>query len=346
MSNDRRSVATQTLSELSRNFEYVLPYEQCSFLSENQITTLTSQQSTKQNIPSRILYRKPERDISLLIHDKLTNRLVSGLTMTRKRHPDANDLKFCKDFIRVFNSDITTAPSTVKDNELWASLQQTRFARAIGRFSPFTTENFVRWLRVVENASTLRYEGYAFSASIFMTKQIKLVEQSKWMKCSRFPDKLRFENAILKEKWIRALLQDPLIGLVGLSLAGSIVGAATFDGASKEGATFAPHERLIPISSAIVPGTMAFVTSPHGDLYVLFPSGATFVKSQGRWRYFNYSSLTELIGTLLPAEVIPALVRMVLDLSYERRGGLVVIIRDEKSIGKLVPDHLGEGRAN
>jgi hypothetical protein len=160
------------------------------------------------------------------------------------------------------------------------------------------------------------------------------------------PSPMSMEDAILREKWIRALLRDPLIGLVGLSISGLVVGAVAFKDSSEKGLTFAPHEGMIPISSAVVPGTVALVSSAQGDLYVLFPSGATFVKSQGRWHYFNYSSLTALIDGLLPKEVSKGLVRMILDLSFERRGGLVVILHDDKAVAKVVPDHAASNRAN
>lgn len=49
---------------------------------------------------------------------------------------------------------------------------------------------------------------------------------------------------------------------------------------------------------------------------------------------------------MLPKEISAGLVRIILDLSFERRGGLIVILRDEKTIGKVVPDHVVEGRVN
>ena len=343
MSN-RRSFAKSTIAELSRNLQYVIPYEKYSFLSPSQIAEMGL--SAKSSSPSRISYSEANACLSLFIHDASKDKLVSGLSLQLGRKLDENDLKFCKDFMRVFNSDIANAPDKFRDSELWTSLQQTRFARAIGRFSPFTTDNFTRWLQVIQNASTLQYEGNPFSACVLMTKQSKWVEHSSAMKFLRFPNRLPFENAILREKWIRALLRDPLIGLVGLSVAGAIVGAVIFEGGSNVGSAFAPHESLIPVSSAIVPGTMAFVSSSHGDLYVLFPSGATFVKSQGRWRLFNYQAFTELLESLPPKDVAFSLRRIVLDLSFERRGGLVVILPDEKNISKLVPDHGNSEKAN
>jgi hypothetical protein len=241
---------------------------------------------------------------------------------------------------------VLTAPSILVDKELWATLQQTRFARAIGRFSPFSTERFMRWLHVVESAGSLRYEGHPFTACIFMTKQMDWVESSMALDFISFKAPMRFEDALLREKWTRALLRDPLIGLVGVSLRGSIIGVATFKLSAAMGTAFAPHEKLIPISSAVVPGTMAFVSSPHGDLYVLFSNGATFVKSQGRWRYFNYSLLAKLVSKLVPSKIAVGLVRMILDLSFERKGGLIVVLSDKDLMRRLVPDHVDEKKSN
>jgi hypothetical protein len=341
-----RARSSDTLEELARNLTAVIPYDQCSVLSAQEVAEYDHEQRANQNDPLRVSSDPSEPRIAVFIQDPAEDGPAAGLSLKLKRRPSEIDLKFCKDFIRAFNSDLKVAPSAIKDREVWASLQQSRFARSIGRFSPLPTENFIRWLRVVENAGSLRYEGSIFSANIFMTKQLKWVEQSRKMSFVRFSNVMRFEDAILREKWVRALLRDPLIGLVGLSVSSRIVGAATFKGVSQEGVAFAPSTSVIPISSAIVPGTMAFINSPRGDLYLLFPNGATFMKAQGRWRYLNYSPFIELIGQLLPQDLVAGLTRIVLDLSYERRGGLIVIVDDAKMVSKLVPDHLKVGRAN
>jgi DNA integrity scanning protein DisA with diadenylate cyclase activity len=48
----------------------------------------------------------------------------------------------------------------------------------------------------------------------------------------------------------------------------------------------------------------------------------------------------------LPQEIATGLIRIVLDLSYERRGGLISILNDTKALKKLVPDHEIKGRVN
>ena len=336
----------ETISELARNLTFVLPHVRNSILSKDQAKARLGNEKSAKEGKLRVSYNKDTRELCLFLFDEQGTEPISGLMLELSSDPDASDVKFCKDFLRVFNADVLSAPSILSDKELWTTLQQTRFARAIGRFSPFSTENFMRWLHVVESAGSLRYEGHPFAACIFMTKQMSWVESSSALEFIKFESLMRFEEAVLKEKWTRALLRDPLIGLVGLSLQGSIVGVATFKASAVSGVTFAPHEELIPIASAVVPGTMAFVSSLHGDLYILFPNGATFVKSQGRWRYFNYSSLTKIVGRLVPSEIAQGLVRVILDLSYERKGGLIVILPNETKIEKVIPDHLVVSRSN
>jgi hypothetical protein len=343
--SDRRSLSTDTLEELARNLAYILPYEDSELITPPTLRGDENRSRTN-NGPTRVSYNNSDQRLSVYVYDAQQQKNVSGLSFKLKRRPDSNDMKLCKDFMRVFGADIESAPSLKEDKELWASLQQTRFTRVIGRFAAFATERFLRWIRVVENAMALRYEGRAFSACIFMTKQMNWVESSPLISFSRLASPIRFEDAILQQKWIRAFLRDPMLGLVGVSLSGSIVGIASFKAATQEGRAFAPHSNLIPVSSAIVPGTTAFVVSEAGDLYVIFPNGATFVKSQGRWRYVNYLALLQLFDGLLAKEIAVSLVRIILDLSYDRLGGLIVILDDPQRISTLVPDHNGSNRPN
>jgi hypothetical protein len=340
-----RATHPATLRELSRNLEYVVPFERHRLLFEKDVADLWKNLPSA-NAPARVMFDKDSRSLTFFVFKPKEAKPSAGLSITVSRELDAVDMKFCKDYLRVFNSDLGLAPSFPVNNELWVTLQQSRFARAIGRFSPFPTEAFMRWLRVVESASSLRYEGSPYSACVLITKKMEWVKKSRSLKYFDFTSPLSMEDAILGEKWIRALLRDPLIGLVGLPIAGVVVGAVTFQDSPEKSLAFAPHGDMVPISSAIIPGTMAFVSSSQGDVYVLFPSGAAFVKSQGRWRYFNYSALTGLMSRLLPKEVSESLVRIILDISFERRGGLIVILRDEKNVGKVIPDHANNGRVN
>jgi hypothetical protein len=262
------------------------------------------------------------------------------------QEPDQNDLKFARCYARVFNEDLRTASELRIQAELWASLQQTRFARAVGRFSPFTTENFMRWIRTVENASNLRYEGQPFSASILMTKQIEWATGLSAARFIRFSQPLRFERALLEENWIRALITGSELILVGLSVAGRIVGVLTFTGAAGDAKIVPPHSKLGTAAAAVIPGTMLFIAAKTGDVYVLLPQGATFLKQQGRWRYLNHKWLRNILITVADERTVAAITRIILDLSFDRTGGLIAILEDQREIKQAVRDHRSPKRPN
>jgi hypothetical protein len=222
--------------------------------------------------------------------------------------PDENDLKFARSYGRVFNEDLRTASDVKKQGELWATLQQTRFSRAIARFSNFTTENFMRWIRSVENASSLRYEGHPFAASILMTKQMQWVEAAPAVTLARFSSPLRFERAVLQEKWLRSLVSNPELVLLGYSVSGRIVGLLTFTGLLGSEVVLPPHSKLAAAASTVVPGTMLFITATTGDTYVLFPKGSMFLKHQGRWKYINHKWLYNSISNAVDAKIVKAII--------------------------------------
>jgi hypothetical protein len=159
-----------TLRELSRNLEYVVPFETYNILTEQELFLL-SREAPSTSVPARIIFDKSSRSLSLFAFEPRETTPSGGLKITVLRDLNAVDLKFCKDFSRVFNSDLASAPSFPENNELWVTLQQSRFARAIGRFSPFPTEAFMRWLRIAESASSLRYESSPYSACLLVTKK-------------------------------------------------------------------------------------------------------------------------------------------------------------------------------
>jgi hypothetical protein len=235
-----RASEHSTLTELARNLEYILPFTTHSFLSEKEASEIWATVASS-GISGRVAFDRTNSNLSFFAVDPRKNKPVGGLSVRVLRGLSNTDLKFCKDFSRVFNSDLASAAIVPTTDELWATLQQSRFARAIGRFSPFPTEAFMRWLRVFESASSLRYEGHPFSACLLVTKQMEWVKKSKSLKYVNFPIPLRFESAILREKWTRALLRDPLIGLVGIPIAGIVVGAVTFQESPDRGLAFAPH---------------------------------------------------------------------------------------------------------
>jgi len=158
---------------------------------------------------------------------------------------------------------------------------------------------------------------------------------------------LNFSKALLEEKWIRALVKSRNIALHSLGHGHGIIGIVSLPKATapKEDEVLLPT-RLREATSMLCNGTMAFVSAANGDLYVVLPNKAVFVKTQGRWHYLNFTSLQSLIEAYLPESIVRPLLQIILDMSYERRGGLFCIPERDISIQELVPDHFAEDRPN
>jgi hypothetical protein len=272
---------------------------------------------------------------------------VYGFTMTMTRQYDIHEHRFARFYTRVFNDDLKTAPLWGPHEELWLSLQQTRHSRTIGRFSPFHTPTFVKWLRTFENAQSLRYEGSQFSIRLVLTKQVEWIRNNEAADFVKFPKEMTLAAALFEEKWTRALAAEGDVALVGLGHDRGIIGVMCPNSQPSSSSTItAPHSDLSGLCNALVKGTMAFVASTKGDLHIIFPNGATFVKSQGQWALFNLRSLERALLDNLPANVARSVARLTFDLSYEGRGALFCFLEDAFKIGEVVPDHLVKDRSN
>jgi hypothetical protein len=241
-----------------------------------------------------------------------------GCCLKLGRDFNEHEARFAHSFGRVFNEDVKSASRWLRDEELWLSLQQTRLSRVIARFSPFHTSIFVRWLRTLENALSLRYEGQPFSTQLVLTKQMSWIKDNPAIDYVGFSDRMSLTSALFEEKWTRALAADGELSLVGLGHDRGIVGVMYIRPSTRSDASLiAPHTSLASFCSVLVPGTMGLLVSSQGDLRVLMPNGATFVKSQGQWAMVNLNLLQETLATMLDAQIAAAIMRLAADLSYE-----------------------------
>lgn len=258
---------------------------------------------------------------------------------------DANEARFIRFFARVFNEDVKTASRWRQDEELWFSLQQTRLARVIARFTPFHTTIFLKWLRTLENATSLRYEGQPFATQLVLTKSLDTIRESAGLDYVRFSDRMSLTRALFEEKWTRALAAHGDLALVGLGRDKGIVGIAhPHPEAAPHADLVAPHSGLEPFCSMLVPGTLGFIASRQGDLRILLSSGVTFMKSQGRWSLVNLRLLESSLAQTLDPVVAAAVTRLAADLSFEGQGALLCCIDDPGLIADMVPDHLKKDR--
>jgi hypothetical protein len=261
--------------------------------------------------------------------------------------PHAIDLKLANAYVRVFNEDVRATPNLLRHQELWETLAASRVPRAIARLTAFSTTPFLSWLTTMEAATHLRYEGVPFRSIVLMSKQHEWISGPVGDGYIAFKRPLGFSQALIEEKWIRAISASTEVGLHGLGHSGNIVGivALSTDASISSGGAVLPTE-LQPIASLVRAGTMAFVCAPNGDLYVVLPSGAVFVKSQGSWHYQNFSSFQSLLSKYVPQPIAQPLLRLLLDLSYKRKGALFCVPADLSTVEQLVPDHTNSRRAN
>lgn len=338
-----RALLKDTTEELTAQLLSLLPYSEVRGLSDVEVRDQWASLRIGEQTRPKVVWDPSLRRMIAFLFNGDGNEPVAGITLTPLQEPHEHDMRFIQILCRIFNEDLRTAPDA-RTQELWQILTASRFARSIGRFSDFSTLPFMRWLRTIESASHLRYEGSGFSASIFMTKHREWIEGAV-KTFVPFSKPLDFEEALLREKWIRSLAADLDLGLVGLGHTGSIVGVITLPRRRAQTIT-PPYSAVSGAVSLVRAGTMAFICAATGDLYVVLPNGGTFLRTQGQWHHLNYSSFRRLLEQHLPKAIVRPLVRMLLDLSFQRKGALLCFIDDNKAISQVVPDYTTRNRTN
>lgn len=335
----------RTLEELVRNFTNLFADGQVALLSETAAKASwddagqpTLARSTKWDAGSKRLL--------IVLIDAESNAIAGGISILFERALGEIDLRVAGWMARVFNHDLRTAPRYERDQELWLTLQQTRFSRVVARSAPFHTDISFRWLRQFENAGSLTYEGESFSTSLIIVKQRAYVEDNPRLRFVKFSDALPLAQALFDEKWVRALTAKGHVHLVGLGHDNGIIGVVTGCGESERSDLIAPHHSLNSLVASLEPGMMMLTTTPSGDLYALFPTGLMFVKSQGHWRYLNLELLGAPLENYLEPAALNGTIRLIADMSYERKGALFVFCDDRRSIARMIPDHDRGDRVN
>lgn len=339
----------KTLEELASSLAYVFTGTNPAPLDKDStLKYWKGMRKQKRTSPRAIWEPSDKVVVAFLFPGEEFDTPCGGVVVQPIQPPSELDVSFANCLSRVFNEDVRTAHDVLVHSELWMSLRQTQFRRAIARFSAFSTLPLVRWMQVVESSTSLRYEGKPFSFCVFMSKQLKWIAEPLGSGFIRFAAPLSFEKAILREKWIRAAVDGSRVGLLGIGHSGKVVGMIALPRLEwkPDEHKFAPHESLAGVKDLLRPGTMVFVTSKQGDVYMMFPNGAVFHKSQGRWQYLNYDAIYSLLASRLPDSTAMSVLRAALDLSYERQGALITILEQAVSVKKLVPDHKKKGRAN
>ena len=337
-----RATREATWREFSRNLESLFAGAQTSVLTDAETTK--AWQSPLGISHKLMRHSEDGRSLILFISNIEKNAPIRAVNLQFNRKYNTQESKLAHIFARVFDQDLQINAARDSD-ELWISLQQSRFSRTIARFTTFSTETFLSWLRTMENATSLTYEGRPFSTHLLLTWQPEYVIGPAGGNFIGFSKPIQREAALLGEKWLRALTHSGTVALVAGKRQG-IIGTLALD-RSAIPPTNEPilHEDLAYLTSFIKGGVALITATSGGDLYVLFPAGATFVKRQGRWRYLNSQILLEKIASYVSKQAAASISTIALSLSFERSGALLGII-DDKDVRKAAPDHDAQDRSN
>jgi len=216
-------------------------------LAEDEVAEYWKIAKKKLRTEPRTLWLPKKRLIvSFLLSTAKAGTPSGGVETTPIQTPDQGDIYFAKCLTRVFNDDVRTAEDMQIHSELWTSLRQTQFRRAIARFSNFSTIPLVRWMQIIESSTSLSYEGKPFSLCLFMAKRRTSIIDQVGTGFIPFARPIPLAKAILSEKWIRAAVDGSTIGLLGVGRSGKVIGlvAIPYHDPKADDEGFVPHESL------------------------------------------------------------------------------------------------------
>lgn len=272
-------------------------------------------------------------------------RDVHGLSCHADRSVTKDEVRLMQRIVAVLRSDLETVGDVLVAQDLWSALAETQFLRAAARLSPFATTSLLQWIRTFAAATRQTYEGASFTGSVVLAKQLTTVVELAGDRFHPFTQAVPFEQALLREKWLKPFLQDGRFALVTVGHSGAAQGFVDVAEGWNESPELAPVESLEGLYGFLRPGTSILSASTAGDIHFALSSGITFVNSQGKWRYQNWDGLARVLRRRMSQAESQQALRLVAGSSYERRGSLFVFLNDGVDPARLVPDHAGPNRS-
>ena len=291
-------------------------------------------------------------DLVAFLYKRGVGRVAHALRVTFGVGVSNDDAEFCRCLVDTFLSDVESTYGTA----YWTILSSSRIARAIAMFSriPMAYALF----RLVEDSMSLTYEGEPFRYVAVFLNSIEKLGTLDGGQYVALAEPLDVEDALLRQKWTRAVLGSKPLALVittAKKKRKEVVGFLNYATLSSTRVMYAPHESLLPLQSLLGEGNMAIMASSRGDIFVMLGTGMVFQKSQGKWCYLNYERVHVLLSHLLAGagvdpvgkwNFIVCVLQMSLDLSFERHGALITIPDRDDELDLLVPDSADPERPN
>lgn len=341
MRTRRPLVVIDALASLATALKDIFPGSTTSSLSDVELAAQVEELGPRAALKPKVLPLDERRLAALLYFDQPTPQ--AGLLIDLRRPVRVSDSHFARSFCRVFNDDLTHVSSARSLDEHWAALEQTRLRRAVARYLNYRPHKMSNWVRAMEDSMALTYEGRNVRHCLIIARKASRLVQKLQNKFIPLPGGLSIENALLREKWIRTVVDGRRVALLGSMQSGSIIGFISLTEVDRNEAAlrYAPHETLVPVQAVLAHAAhdVALVTSPQNDLFILSGKGSVFQKSHGHWRVLDYEALHERISSHFREDVVIGVLRAAIDLSYERTGALFCLLDSRQELTDLIPDH-------
>lgn len=328
----------RTIDELARLYRNAFVVSSVRKLSESEAADAWAEFGAEDNCRPKAAIAG--QTIFVFLYASLNEPPVVVVAIATGTPLSATAASFAKDLSKIFNQDVLLCPHVQQSLELWATLGETRFSRAMARYPEFNTIKVAGWIRLFEKSSTLTYEGSHPTTSVLISR--KPSETKKALGTAFLPNTcaLSLQDALLHEKWVRAVIEGRRVGLFCSQRTEHVTGFVSLpdlDAADRH--LYAPHESFLSIRGALQPRDICMVSAPHGDLFVMCGDGVVFHRSQGEWRLDNYDSVHEILLRSHRKETVVDVLRLALDLSFERSGALLFLPDDDAPLTKIVSDH-------
>jgi len=341
MRTRRPLVIVDALASLANAFKDIFPGSTTSSLSASDLAAQIEALGPRAALKPKVVPLDETRLAALLYFDQPTPQ--AGLLIDLWRPVRTSDSHFARAFCRVFNDDLTHVSAALPLNEHWASLEQTRLRRAVARFLNYRPHQMSNWIRAVEDSMALTYEGRAVRHCLIVARKAPKLVQKLQNKFIPLPGGISIENALLREKWIRTVVDGRRVALLGSMHSGSIIGFISLAEVDRNDAAlrYAPHETLVPVQAVLGHSAhdVALVASPQGDLFILSGKGSVFQKTHGHWRVLDYEALHERLSLRFREDVVIGVLRAAIDLSFERTGALFCLLDSREDLTDFIPDH-------
>ncbi len=333
------------------SYKYIIPHYEHKitvFSKEESIKILERNKDTESRRPKGV-WDKKTSSLVIFLYPGEELLPISGFSLSPSVKLSVDDLHFAISFSKVFNQDIFLCGDINKTDEIWRALRITQFLRAISRFTHFKSLSVSKWIQTMESSMFLTYEGRQVEHIILLSYSFEQTEKKLKNSFVKLKKRLTIEQALLEEKWIRAVVDGRRVALLATKKSrGTINGFISLPDikSKKVNKGYAPHESLEDLQAVLEKNDMAFIAASTGDILILLGTGIVFNKTQGKWRYLNYNHFHQLLMEFVDEKVTNSIISSVLNLAFERKGALFVIIKSKQNLKCIISDYAKECQAN